>query len=287
MKILPSELHKYFKNNVEYKKGDGFIIANILKENNIDINERMICSDIMRVSGLYSIKRYFDEGFTHSALKSFNGTLFETLVMFYLDQNEKTWKNPDFIFNILIELKEYGMDINALKTYTDDKPEEVLWITLLSRDINVVKTFINLGVDLNIKCDLDEGILTPLTYSKIYPLENIDLLLKSGVNPYFPCESSVEMEPRPYNVWTMLYRDYTSKFMPLREQEKTHITKIFEILSLYVKNYDEIFEIPFEKSISMKEMYKNICPYVLANIENKEINESFINPIVNHNKMRL
>lgn len=287
MKRLPDELHNYFKNNVEYQKGDGLIIANILKENNIDINERMICSDIMRVSGLYSIKRYFDEGFAHSALKSFNGTLFETLVMFYLDQNEKTWKNPDFIFNVLNELKEYGMDINALKTYTDDKPEEILWITLLSRDINVVKTFINLGVDLNIKCDLDEEMLTPLTYSKIYPLENIDLLLKSGVNPYFPCESSVEMEPRPYNVWTMLYRDYTSKFMPLREQEKTHITKIFEILSLYVKNYDEIFEIPFEKSISMKEMYKNICPYVLVNIENKEINESFINPIVNHNKMRL
>ena len=287
MKRLPDELHNYFKNNVEYQKGDGLIIANILKENNIDINERIICGDIMRVSGLYSIKRYFEEDFTHSALKYFNGTLFETLVMFYLDQNEKTWKNPDFIFNILNELKEYGMDIYALKTYTDDKPEEVLWITLLSRDINVVKTFINLGVDLNIKCDLDEEMLTPLTYSKIYPLENIDLLLKSGVNPYFPCESSVEMEPRPYNVWTMLYRDYTSKFMPLREQEKTHITKIFEILSLYVKNYDEIFEIPFEKSISMKEMYQEICPYVLANIENKEINESFINPIVNHNKMRL
>ena len=179
------------------------------------------------------------------------------------------------------------MDINALKTYTDDKPEEVLWITLLSRDINVVKTFINLGVNLNIKCDLDEEMLTPLTYSKIYPLENIDLLLKSGVNPYFPCECSVEMEPRTYNVWTMLYRDYTSKFMPLREQEKTHITKIFEILSLYVRNYDEIFEIPFDKNISIKEMYQEICPYVLANIENKEINESFINLIVNDNKMRL
>ena len=66
-----------------------------------------------------------------------------------------------------------------------------------------------------------------------------------------------------------------------------HKRKLSIFLSLYVKNYDEIFEIPFEKSISMKEMYKNICPYVLANIENKEINESFINPIVNHNKMRL
>ena len=158
MKRLPDELHNYFKNNVEYQKGDGLIIANILKENNIDINERIICGDIMRVSGLYSIKRYFEEDFTHSALKSFNGTLFETLVMFYLDQNEKTWKNPDFIFNILNELKKYRMDINALKTYTDDKPEEVLWITLLNRDINVVNTFINLGVDLNIICYLDEGL---------------------------------------------------------------------------------------------------------------------------------
>lgn len=37
MKRLPDELHNYFKNNVEYQKGDGLIIANILKENNIDI----------------------------------------------------------------------------------------------------------------------------------------------------------------------------------------------------------------------------------------------------------
>lgn len=49
MMKLPSELLKYFKSNVEYQDGDGLTIVNILKENNIDINERIISSDIMKV----------------------------------------------------------------------------------------------------------------------------------------------------------------------------------------------------------------------------------------------
>lgn len=292
MKKLPETLINIFKNDTLFQPGMGDYIAEQFKLNDIDINERINFESVLKITGMISVITSDKEEFGHPSLSPFNGTLLEALVMSNINKGEDFWSENNKIYNLLNELKNSGLNINSAQTYSVSKGEpdrEPFWFSFIPRKNGVLETFIKLGVNVNevvydnemfSKLEVNMRMGRDVTTScfsliLICPIKNIKLLLEKGANPYNACDS--DMFGNPYNCWSMLNNRYCSTFLKMTEKEKEKTRNIFYTLKDSVKDYNAYTAMYDGKGhanyITYKEMYENICPEVISEMEKMKLKE--------------